>query len=191
MNLGWKNTPNPKIFGIGLTKTGTRSLAEALTILGYKTIHYPWSLDDIQRHQASTDIPVSCRYKNLDQIYPGSKFILTTRPYEDWIRTVSMKPADPHKPPLWKLDVRLTMYGVLHFDQDAWTKTFHRHHDDVEQYFRNRSDLLILDLNVEDKWEKLCGFLGKKVPNVPYPHLGKNPLLQRSVVSQFTPKAEL
>lgn len=29
-----------KIFGIGLSRTGTRSLSYALKILGYKSVHY-------------------------------------------------------------------------------------------------------------------------------------------------------
>ena len=32
----------PKIFGLGLSKTGTSSLGEALNILGINTIHYPF-----------------------------------------------------------------------------------------------------------------------------------------------------
>ena len=32
---------NQKVFGLGLSRTGTTSLGRALNILGIKTIHYP------------------------------------------------------------------------------------------------------------------------------------------------------
>ena len=38
-----------KVFGIGLSRTGTSSLYEALTILGIDTIHYPTNYKHMQR----------------------------------------------------------------------------------------------------------------------------------------------
>jgi len=172
-----------KIFGLGLSKTGTRSLAKALTILGYNTIHYPWSMDDIHKHEASLDIPVACRYKQLDAIWPGSKFILTTRPFEDWIERRRQKPPDPHTPPAWKLETRLLMYGDVNFNEELYAAAYHRHHKDVAEYFTHRSsDLLVLPLATKNKWELLCAFLGEPIPDVEYPWEGKagyDPLLGR------------
>jgi hypothetical protein len=45
-----------KIFGIGLSGTGTRSLSWALITLGYTVKHYRYSLEEIALHDASTDI---------------------------------------------------------------------------------------------------------------------------------------
>ena len=133
-----------KVFGIGLSKTGTRSLAEALIILGYKTIHYPWSMEDIANHEASLDIPVACRYKVLDLLYPNSKFILTTRPFNEWIEKRRTKPPDPHAPPSWKLECRKMMYGDIAFNEDTYTKAYFNHHEDVIKYFNNSSDFFII-----------------------------------------------
>ena len=81
-----------KIFGIGLSKTGTTSLARALEILGYKTRDYlgvtryssgdlsSIDLDEIETNDAFTDTPVPSFYRELDSRYPGSKFILTSEP---------------------------------------------------------------------------------------------------------------
>jgi Sulfotransferase domain/UDP-glucoronosyl and UDP-glucosyl transferase len=88
--------PRRKVFGIGLSRTGTSSLTQALNILGYKAIHFPHdnvtraelyrffasgsgrlSLSLLQEADAITDTPACCVYKALDQGYPGSKFILT------------------------------------------------------------------------------------------------------------------
>jgi hypothetical protein len=165
-----------KIFGIGLTKTGTMSLADALKILGYKTKHYPWSLEEIDEHEASTDIPISCRYKELDVMYPNSKFILTTRSFESWIKTTSQKPPDKFKPPLWKIETRLKIYGSLHWDKEYWTRAFTQHHNEVRNYFKNRSkDYIEISLENVNKWEILCNFLNKKIPQEPYPRKNRSP----------------
>lgn len=81
----------PKIFGIGLSKTGTTSLAHALEILGYRTKDYPGlsryragdlssvDLAVVDAYDALTDTPIPSFYRELDQRYPGAKFILTVR----------------------------------------------------------------------------------------------------------------
>lgn len=164
-----------KIFGIGLSNTGTRSLAKALMILNYKVIHYPWSMDDIRKHEASLDITVSCRYKELDLTYPNSKFILTIRPLEEWIQRRKTKPADDRKPPFWKLEARRLLYGSETFDENLYRKSYCKYHEEVFRYFKNRKDdLLVLSLDEKNKWILLCNFLNKKIPNVKYPWEGKH-----------------
>ena len=79
-----------KIFGIGLSRTGTLSLTEALKELGYRTVHYPpipKFFKYIDENDAFTDITVSCNYKILDKKYLGSKFILTIRDKESWLKS--------------------------------------------------------------------------------------------------------
>lgn len=170
----WHTEPTQeKIFGIGLTKTGTRSLAFALQELGYSAVHYPWSLDEIDQHEAATDIPVACRYKELEIMYPNSKFILTTRPFDDWITTTARKPPDPFKPPLWKIETRLRMYGSIHWDEKQWSETYHKHHEEVREHFKGNKNYLEMDLRAEDKWEDLCKFLGKNKPRSPYPKMNR------------------
>jgi hypothetical protein len=93
-----------KVFGIGLSRTGTTSLTHALTILEYRTIHLP--SDDVTQREiteyfergddaleltilrgndALTDYVVCCIYQGLDRAYPGSKFVLTVRDKESWL----------------------------------------------------------------------------------------------------------
>ena len=54
-----------KIFGIGLSKTGTSSLSEALEILGYSTVHFPRSLSEIAYYDAATDSTVAGRRRDI------------------------------------------------------------------------------------------------------------------------------
>ncbi|RKE97994.1 sulfotransferase family protein [Ichthyenterobacterium magnum] len=94
-----------KIFCIGFPKTGTTSLEEALTILGYKTCkgHYDNNhtnyliglyvnndFEEIDRlinyYDAFTDLPWGGTdlYKYLTTKYPRAKFIHTQREVESW-----------------------------------------------------------------------------------------------------------
>src|SRR5437667_405805 len=89
-------TANAKIFGLGLSKTGTTSLANALQILGYRTkdnmgvVKYATDdlssvdLEVVDANDALTDTPIPSFYRALDARYPGSKFILTVRDSEGW-----------------------------------------------------------------------------------------------------------
>lgn len=82
-----------KIFGIGLPKTGTSSLAIALRILGYKAFHNPklhrsLSLEGVYKYLGNWDAITNFGehfYPQLDANYPGSKFILTVRDAEQWL----------------------------------------------------------------------------------------------------------
>ena len=73
-----------KIFNIGFSRTGTTSLTEALQILGFSAYHFPKSFDQIEKHDACTDMSITLGYKFLDLMYPESKYILTTRKLESW-----------------------------------------------------------------------------------------------------------
>ena len=55
-----------KVFGIGLSKTGTTSLNEALGILGLKSKHYFFNLDQIEELDAATDLPIARAFRELD-----------------------------------------------------------------------------------------------------------------------------
>lgn len=83
-----------KVFGIGLPKTGTTSLNSALSQLGFTSLHNPLDLRQ-QAHEGNyrfdrNDWDALTNfgehfYPQLDEAYPGSKFILTVRDEEEWI----------------------------------------------------------------------------------------------------------
>jgi hypothetical protein len=83
-------TVKHNVWGIGLTRTGTLSLNRALEILGYRAVHYPTIAQLLHEPlEAATDEPVAVTYKYLDFLYPHSKFILTEREEDDWIRSAA------------------------------------------------------------------------------------------------------
>ena len=90
-----------KIFGIGFHKTGTSSLARALDMVGYNvtasygltdkniaTTVLPKAREIVPQFDAFQDNPWPLIYKELDAEYPGSKFILTVRPTEEWLNSI-------------------------------------------------------------------------------------------------------
>jgi hypothetical protein len=171
-----------KIFGIGLSKTGTTSLAEALKILGYKTVHNPMrfvslknsilSLDysQVDQYEALTDIQIARFFKELDLRYPGSKFVLTTRDIDGWLDSCRNHFNQYRSAPNNAKALNSSIYGTYLFDAEKFREAYMRHYADVISYFSNRnSDLLLLDLREENKWEKLCNFLSKSIPNKSYP----------------------
>ena len=168
---GW---PSPalksKIFCIGLSGTGTRALNQAFKLLGFNSRHYPRSLEDFEKYQVLLDIPVSCRYRELDILFPGSKFILTARDLESWLDNRSRKPADAHEKSIWVRETRLRTYGIPGYDREKYIQRHKEYHDGVEQYFASRpQDLLHMNIINGEGWNVLCPFLNVAAPDRPFP----------------------
>ena len=178
-----------KIFGIGLSKTGTTSLTKALEILGYKSIHNPESwlkfdgekldfdFEQIVNYDTFTDLEIAYFYKQLDELYPNSKFILTTRPIDSWLNSCRNH-FHIHSKRSEKANFLVKqVYGATFCDnetQDTFKQGYLKHEQNAKQYFHHRpDDFLILDTGEVDKWSKLCDFLGKSVPGESYPMANK------------------
>jgi len=168
-----------KVFGIGLMRTGTTSLAIALTTLGYDAVHAQ-SEADIHNHEASTDTPVAARYKELDGRYPGSKFILTTRDSETWLASCARHFGrmgdirEIRQTPIIKEFVSAReKLGVPYFyNPNKLMFAYLSHLSDVFGYFKGREgDLMTFNLCGIEGWGKLCNFLDRPIPSVPFPHL--------------------
>lgn len=93
-----------KVFGVGLPRTGTQSLAAALRIFGYRTTHSEPFVSELERFDAATEVwfPIS----QLEGKWPGSKYILTERSYDSWMescrRCLSFR--ESHWNPFWCYD---------------------------------------------------------------------------------------
>ena len=162
-----------KVFGIGLSRTGTTSLHEALSILGYRSIHYPptpelYSLLDY--YDAASDTPVAANFIDLDRRFPGSKFILTVRDRDLWLRSTKRLFGGPVPVEEWRREERRQLYGVLRWDQRHFAAAYDLHVARVRAHFVERRDDL-LEFNVARGWRPLCQFLGKTVPEVAFPHV--------------------
>ena len=179
-----------RVFGIGLHKTGTTSLDAAFQILGLSSFHWGkgespriWQEANMQggrsqtmeRWYAFSDLPFPLIYRQLDKAYPGSKFILTVRSEDKWIKSVERLWDPKFNPTRWVWDkwpftntIHIALYGRSTFDREVFLARYRRHNAEVQDYFRGReTDLLVM--NAGDGWSKIAGFLGLPTPRVPYP----------------------
>ncbi|MCW5776876.1 MAG: hypothetical protein KIS87_10595 [Phycisphaeraceae bacterium] len=175
------------VFGIGLSKTGTNSLNEALCSLGYRSIHYPdcalmlsgQYAEALRGYDAATDISVAAFYRELDAAFPGSKFILTVRQLGSWLRSVgehmSRRPPESLEPGEPRGDIRARLYGTRGWDADLFVEAYRRHVAAVRAHFADRPvDLLQIDVCAGQGWEKLCPFLGRPTPAIAFPSLNRS-----------------
>lgn len=184
-----------RIFGIGMHKTGTTSLDRAFKILGLDSFHWgagesPLIWQEMQalgrsltaeRWYAFSDLPFPLLYKQLDKSYPGSKFILTLRDENAWLKSVEKLWSYDYNPTRWMWDVypfsnhiHSVLYGTKDFDATVFLNRYRRHNAEVLEYFKDRpGDLLVMHMDGGGDWNGLCQFLKHPVPNQPYPH--RNP----------------
>jgi fructose-1,6-bisphosphatase/inositol monophosphatase family enzyme len=173
-----------KIFGIGLSKTGTSSLAQALQRLGYRTkdcmgalSYAPGDLssidmDTVLAHDALTDTPIPSFYRELDARFPGSKFILTVRDRAGWLQSCRKQFNEKSAATRSEAHRRLfeDLYGTDVFDEARFVDGYERFVSGVHRHFRDRpGDLLVLDVAAGEGWDMLCPFLRQPVPDLPFP----------------------
>lgn len=182
----------PKVFGIGLSRTGTTSLCNALSMLGYSSIHWanPLTLeligeDDIPLFDAFTDITVCTDFEGLAARWPDARFIHTMRPRDSWVRAFAAHYARAHGTGDFQelqalaatpdsfhhgtgfLDVHDRLYFRHPSPEAAWDA----HEARVRRFFASQPPGRCLEFSVfrGDGWAELCAFLGKPVPAAPFP----------------------
>ena len=171
----------PKVFCIGFQKTGTKTLAAALRTLGYKVTGPNGVMDPriqdtvhtrvrnlVRLFDAFQDNPWPVLYRELDHEYPGSKFVLSVRSPEAWIKSVVGHFGTFETP------MRKWIYGAGYprGNEAIYLRRYETHNAEALAYFEHRpNDLLVMDVVAGDGWEKLCPFLGKIAPAVPFPHV--------------------
>ncbi|MHA3702247.1 sulfotransferase family protein [Jatrophihabitans sp. YIM 134969] len=180
------------VFGVGLNKTGTTSLAAACKILGFRTLHHHAlrlspaeinaRLDRAAAEQVSPfrhaarlrtfraffDVrAVSRHFDHLDRQLPGSKFVLHTRDVEAWLDSRAQHVARNAESgrSAWTAE-----------DREASRALYERQTARVTSYFADRpGDLLTIDVTAGQGWDVLCPFLGVPVPDQPFPFANRAP----------------
>jgi len=192
-----RNYNSEKIFLIGLSKTGTTSICDALGIIGYKSIHFPplvkqgtsdiefswpWYLE---RYEAFGDIPVSFFYQKLDKMYPNAKFILSYREKDKWLDSAKKHFSVPSRDQHIAL-LHEKLYGADLYDHTLFSNSFDKHHEEVMDYFKNRNNFLLLDIFTDkDPWDKLSHFLNKETPQIPFPKSNSRRLFSRDEITHL------
>jgi hypothetical protein len=171
-----------KIFGIGISRTGTLSLSVALQHLGIPTIHWPTTMADISKFRGATDTTIACRFKELDLIFPNSLFIYTERNKISWLRSVMrhyQRRTKAHQLPdgarEFAQEATIRIYGRTQPAGCDFLEAYERHHAGVLDYFGDRPKrLLRINILRGGAWEQLCQFLDAPTPKIPFPHKNKS-----------------
>jgi hypothetical protein len=179
-----RNKPHkPRVFCIGWHKTGTSTMGLALLELGYTVLGArldmaePLLAGDTNtpvklagQFDALQDVPWAALFRELDQAYPNSRFILTVRGEEAWLHSAGNHFKDKYV----ALHEWLYGKGVLAGNETLYLHRYRRHYHEVEAYFRDRpDDLLIMDFSRGHSWARLCRFLNEPVPRKPFPYANK------------------
>lgn len=192
-----KNPQDPKyhknkIFGIGLSKTGTTSLTRALDIMGFSAAHYFNNYSgellaqrDIALYDALTDTPVSYQFEELYERYPDAKFIYTTRPLDKWVPSLLkhiqrvlnissytgfdevVNGANETRHGELFRDVHNKLYVPYKTPEDA----YNAHDARVRKFFAERPEANFQEINFfkGDGFPELARFLGCPEPDQPFP----------------------
>ncbi len=179
-----------KVFGIGLNKTGTTTLGVCLKTLGYK--HSPYAgrfvaaaqsreLDELLAYAEAWDSfedwPWPLLYRELDERFPGSRFVLTTRnDAVTWFRSLC-----GHAERTGPTPERRLIYGheMPQGHRVEHLKLYEEHVLAVRAWFQGRPEAL-LEVCWERGagWPELCRFLGAEQPGEPFPHAHQAPGLE-------------
>jgi len=190
-----------KVIGAGFGRTGTRSLKEALEMLGYAPCHHMMEVfthpeqvpfwdrvalgekvdweELFATYQSSCDWPSCTFYKELADYYPAAKIILSLRDPKSWFKSVSntimpamKKPGAGGPGPLLP-----GVFGPLLIGQKTFGDDFSEAHM-IDVYERHNAEVKriipadrLLVFEASQGWEPLCKFLGVKVPVAPYPNM--------------------
>ena len=202
-----------KVIGAGLPRTATTTQMVALEQLGFGPCYHmrdvlmdlenqlpkweavrdgnpDWS-DIFGDAQSTCDFPSSRFYKELIDVYPEAKVVLTVRSPEGWVRSMRetvwgifhgnsvlrhLSGARAAVDPLW--DRYLTMMAGMNWDPETgamagdthddaeFGRIMERWNDEVKQTVPAER-LLVWD--PKDGWEPLCEFLEVPVPDEPTP----------------------
>ena len=163
-----------KIFGIGLSRTGTTTLNNVLNQWGWNTIHYPneqqlWD----PKSPGATDIPAALNFRELDLRFPGSKFVYTVRNKEQWLNSIVpyLERKRQWQQSQGQINVRRMLYGDPFPSRDQASKAWDRHDADVRTWFGDR--MLTIDIIAGESPKKLAQFLGVKTDMNEFPHLNE------------------
>ncbi len=179
----------PKIFCVGLNKTGTTSFGDAMKLLGYRRLGWTHRYSPAlvlryfeERYEPlfraaynidiAEDLPWPLLYKELDQHFPNAKFVLTTRLTEErWLKSISNHIKGNY------IGHKL-LYGYFHprENPDAFVEKYRSHNEAVREHFKNRPEkLLEICFEKGHGWQEVCSFLGHDtLPDFSFPHSNKS-----------------
>lgn len=173
-----------KIFVISLPRTGTTSFSVAMLNAGFKVAHTAFTQQSFELADVITDAPCFSDYAQLDKLFPSAKFIYLERPLENWIPSVQrllnkMLPhlsTSGHFSPVLKraFNETFSLADSNLLTDEHLRQCYKNHNKKVREYFKNRNDLLCIDISERNSYFRLCRFLGMTFNDgETFPHLNQ------------------
>lgn len=168
-----------------------------MTILGFTSQHYfgdartieqlrlaDYDLDVLRRLEFACDLPIPLIYRQLEDVYPGSKYILTERDIDSWLASQIRATRKRSTPNLGspRSFLRALAYGCDVYHEGRYRCIYRDHLAQVDDFFSGARKLQLLRINVTKGkgWTTLCRFLDRPEPSVPFPHANKGVALEES-----------
>ncbi len=163
-----------KIFGVGLSRTGTSTLINALGVLGFSAVHFPTTPGEFEIFDGAADTPVAANFEDLDKRFPHSRFIYTVRDLDSWLsscRRFWAKRQQAFDSSALATRLHRRLYDTRVFEEAKFRAAYARHDARVRRYFAERpGDLFEFDIcGGQGSWPPLCEFLRVAVPALPFP----------------------
>jgi hypothetical protein len=202
-----------KLIGAGMPRTGTLTQKVALEMLGlgpcYHMVDVLADLDQAKLWQqaldgeapweqifdgfnSTVDWPGGYFYRELMDVYPEAKVLLSVRESQAWERSMRetvwavrhgeslvrlLSSAQAHVNPQWRGFLEMIdglvwegegTFASGHAEPQQLIDTMIRHNREVEDSVPSER---LLVWSVEEGWERLCEFLEVPVPPQPFPHV--------------------
>lgn len=146
---------------------------------------YNLLFDLIDKYDFFKDRPFNTNslYKILDKHILDSKYILTTRDEDKWWKSVYNWLSNEHaqhpneERRKHKIDLYNQHFETNIFSKETYLHYYRKYNNEVTTYFKNNPNYLEMDITNGDGWEKLCQFLDKPIPNMPFPHANANTIV--------------
>lgn len=125
----------------------------------------------VRQYDYFSDNPWPLLYERLDRLYPGSRFILTRRDADDWVRSLVRHCGDQST----RMRKLIYGYGNPRNHARVYERIYVAHNENVLSYFDGRDDFLLLDLEEDNAViaERVCDFLGLDAGGSVFPALNR------------------
>lgn len=173
-----------KLFIIGLPRTGTTSISVALLDYGFTVAHTAYTKRAFELADVISDAPCFCDFRELDKLFPDSKFVYLTRDLETWIPSMQrllakmlpeLMPRTGYLNPVLKRSINTTFQLASTTDPLAEQHLAHcykEHYQNVLTYFSGRTDFLAIDVSHSGSLNALLKFLEISTNNDnSFPHI--------------------
>ena len=171
----------PKIFCIGLSRTGTTTFNAVMSELGFLArsgpsglglrLHELGRFDDIcaiiDRYDCLCDLPYPLLYEKLADRYPDSRFVLTTRSSEDtWLE--SLRKLNLRNGPTEAFRIAYGCYEV-DSNEERLKNFYRRHNDAARKFFQGSERFVEVCWERGDGLDRIAGLLGIDAAGITVP----------------------